>query len=161
MRSQRFQKIFDKLAAVEDRFLTREFLAPAVSRGVVRVRIAGVVCALCVKPAGFRGWGVFRPSSHRSAQLVAAAGLAGRRRYLELFPTVGLVVCGQQGNSCMAAASHRGDRRIQIEGLVPLLLAEETRLFDRVRTVRRLELFFRCARLRPRSSDRRLASQSD
>lgn len=134
MRSDHLQRIFDKLAAAEDHFLEREFLAPVVAGGEVRVRIGGVVCTLRVTPPQFEGWGIFRPKSHASADLVGEAGLTERRRYLELFPSVALVACLGNRDHWMAMAAHRGDMRFHIDGLVPVRLAGEIQQFDRVRT---------------------------
>jgi hypothetical protein len=125
-------KLLDRLASAENEFLRREFLAPALRGGVVRVRIAGVSCRIRIKPADFEGWGVFRPTSHTDASLLRPASLAERRRYLELFPLFRLIVCRRAGNTWFGSAASFGDSRIQIEGMAPLLLAEEVQLFDRV-----------------------------
>jgi len=133
MRSKRFQKSFDKLAAAEDRFLNSEFLAPVAGEGEVRVRIAGVVCKLRIQPADFQGWGVFRPSSHSVAELVREARLEERLRYLRLFPLIRLILCLRQGSEWMAIPAHRGDDRIHITGMAPVRLAEEVQAFEVVR----------------------------
>src|SRR5688572_5836719 len=49
----------DRLARAEDAFLAQQFLAPVLRGRGVRVRVAGVVCALDVEPPDFEGWGVF------------------------------------------------------------------------------------------------------
>lgn len=132
MRSRQLKSAFDKLAAAEIRFLSQEFLAPVI-RGDVRVRISGVACTFAVSPPAFVGWGVFRPTSAVSCELVRGAGLSERRRYLELFPSVGLVLCLRSGGQWMAAGAYGGDRRLCVEGLVPLRLAGDVQQFDRVR----------------------------
>src|SRR5262245_57444053 len=93
MRSSRFSEAFDKLAAAVQQFRACEFFAPVVQGGEVQVRLAGVVMRLRVSPADFRGFGVFRPTSPSTAQLVRSASLAQRRDYLALFPLVRLVLC--------------------------------------------------------------------
>ncbi|MBW3598645.1 MAG: hypothetical protein KY475_15405 [Planctomycetes bacterium] len=130
MPSRRFHESFDKLAAEESRFLKTEFLAPVVGGGLVRVRVAGVVCELRAEPAEFTGWGVFRPASHREARLVREAGLAERRRYLELFLRVPLILCRRRGAEWLATPAHQGDQRFRIEGPVPVLLVEEAQQFE-------------------------------
>jgi hypothetical protein len=134
MRSKRFQQAFDKLAGAEQRFLAGEFLAPVIDRGEVRVRIAGIVCTLRTEPADFRGWGVFQPTSATAAKLVRPAGLAERRRYLELFPLVRLILCRRENSEWLAAPAHQGDRRLRIAGMAPVRLVEEAQQFDIVRT---------------------------
>jgi hypothetical protein len=134
MRSQRFNDALEKLAAAEDEFLKSVFLAPVVRGGEVRVKIAGVVCKLRVEPVNFEGWGVFCPMSHTSAELFAEASLTERRRYLELFPMVRLILARRYRNAWLAVPAHRGDQRIQIDGLVPVYLASDVQAFEVVRT---------------------------
>lgn len=123
-------ELVGRLAAEEERFLAEEFLAPAVRGGEVRVRIGGVVCRVWTQPVDFEGIGVFQPISHARARLVRPASLAERRRYLDLFPAVRLVVCLRQGARWYGSAASFGDRRVRIEGLVPIELAEEVQTFD-------------------------------
>ncbi len=123
-------ELLHRLAAEEERFLQREFLAPSVRGSVAEVRIGGVVCRVRIEPRDFTGWGVFRPVSMTRARLVREAGLADRRRWLDLFPRVGLIVCRRHGSNWHGAAAHRGDARFRIEGLVPIEMAEEVQPFD-------------------------------
>ena len=128
---------FDRLAAAERAFLESEFLAPVLRGGGVQVRIAGVRCSLRVEPADFQGFGVFRPASHAQARLDRPAGMGERRRYLELFPAVSLILCRAEGQgddaTWLAAAAHAGDTRFDIDGLAPVRLAEDVEPFDTVR----------------------------
>jgi hypothetical protein len=133
-KSKHITDALHRLAAAEERFLASEFLAPAVQGGVVQVRIAGVICALHVKPRDFAGWGVFRPASHGEATLVREARLAERQRYLELFPLVRLILAQQHDGRWLAVPAHRGDARLQIDGLIPVRLIEEAQLFEVVET---------------------------
>jgi hypothetical protein len=119
-----------RLANAEDRFLSGEFLAPVVRGASVQIRIAGVVCRMAIEPRDYEGWGVFRPLSLDAARLVREAGLAERQRYLSLFPRVRLIVCRRQGEEWLAVQAHRGDARIRIQGLVPILLAEPVQPFE-------------------------------
>src|SRR5688500_20219855 len=95
-----------RLAAEERKFLDAEFLAPVVrgGGGRVQVRIAGVVCDMRVTPRDFHGFGVFKPQSHASARLVREATMSQRRKYLELFPRVLMVVSSPRAESNTAAA---------------------------------------------------------
>ncbi len=124
------RQLLGRLAGEEERFLQGEFLAPAVPGGVVQVRIGGVVCRVRIEPADFEGWGVFRPASMTLARLVRQAGLAERRRYLDLFPLVRLIVCRRIGRRWHGTAASLGDGRFRIDGLAPIELAEEVQPFD-------------------------------
>jgi hypothetical protein len=121
---------FRRLAAAEDRFLASEFLTPVIRGGKVQVRIAGVICTLSVRPADFEGWGVFRPASHSEAELVRPAKLTERRRYLELFPLVRLILVDRHEEQWLALPAHRSDARFQITGVIPVRLVEEAQLFE-------------------------------
>ncbi len=130
MPSRHINDVLNRLAAAEEQFVGSEFLAPMPRGGVVQVRIAGVVCRLKVRPADFEGWGVFRATSHTAAELVRSARLAERQRYLELFPLLRLILCRKDRDAWLAIPAHRGDRRFQIQGLVPVRLVEEAQLFE-------------------------------
>jgi hypothetical protein len=132
--TQGFDDAFRRLSAAEEAFLRREFLAPVLGGTRVRVRIAGVVCDFRVATQGFRGFGVFWPVSHAEARLVRPAGLGERRRYLELFPMVRLILCRPAGESWLAFPAQRGDRRLRIDGLVPVGLVEEAQEFEVARS---------------------------
>lgn len=120
----------NRLAAAEERFLASEFLAPAVRGAGVRVRIAGVITELRIRPADFEGWGVFRPVSHAEAVLARRARLAEQSRYLDLFPLVRLILAGQVEHSWVAVPAHRADTRFHIDGMIPVRLVEDGRLFE-------------------------------
>ncbi|MCE9546621.1 MAG: hypothetical protein K8T25_14160 [Planctomycetia bacterium] len=130
MRKKHVDDLLSRLAEREQQFLDREFLAPVPRGGEVRVGIAGVVCKVRIEPRDFEGWGVFRPASHSEALLVRPATLAERRRYLDLFPLVRLVVCRRAGNQWLCCTASFGDRRFTIEGLVPIELSEGVQTFD-------------------------------
>jgi hypothetical protein len=123
-------KLLDQLAAKEDEFLKLQFLAPALAGGVAAVRIGGVVCRVKIEPRDFTGWGVFEPVSHSEAILARRASLAERRRYLQLFPAVRLIVCLREGPQWFGSPASLGDSRIRIEGVAAIELAEEVQLFD-------------------------------
>src|SRR5688572_15366837 len=128
--SKRFHEALNRLAAAEERFRREEFLAPVVRGGGVRVRIAGVVCQFALRPRDFEGWGVFRASSAGEATLVRSARLPERQCYLELFPVVRLVLCGQEGRTWSGLPAHQADGRFRLRRLVPVHLVEETRTFE-------------------------------
>ncbi len=120
----------NRLAAAEDRFLASEFLAPVLRGGKVQVRIAGVICALSVRPANFEGWGVFRPASHSDAELMRQVKLAERQRYLDLFPRVRLILVDRWEEQWVALPAHRSDSRFQVEGMIPVRFVDDAQLFE-------------------------------
>jgi hypothetical protein len=120
----------NRLAAAEERFLASEFLAPAVRGGQVRVRIAGVITTLRIRPADFEGWGVFRPASHSEAVLARRASLAEQARYLNLFPLVRLILTGKPDDQWLALPAHRADTRFRIDGAILVRLVEDGQLFE-------------------------------
>ncbi len=126
------QQLLSSLAAKEEAFLAREFLAPVVAGGSVRVRIGGVACRLAVSPQDFTGWGVFRPESFTSATLVRPATLAERREYLRLFPLVRLILARRSAHGWSGASASFGDHRVQLDGLAPVLMVEDAQTFDAV-----------------------------
>jgi hypothetical protein len=98
------------------------------------VRVAGVRCQLAVGPADFEGWGVFRARSAADAVLVRPASMGERRRYLELFPAVRLILVRRDAGTWHAVAANAGDGRFAITGLAPVRLADEGEPFDTVLT---------------------------
>jgi hypothetical protein len=124
----------DRLAAQERAFLATRFLAPVSGGGRVQVRIGGVRCELAVEPRAFAGWGVFRPLSHARARLEREATMAERRRYLEMFPAVALVLVHRLDDaSWLGRPAQFGDARFQIDGPAVVRGVEDAELFDTAR----------------------------
>ncbi len=125
--------VLNRLEAQEQSFVASEVLAPVLPGGVVRVRIAGVVCSLRVDDARLEGWSVLQPLSTSSARVVRPARRGEVAAYLKLLPLVRLVVVARSGRLCYALPAHRGDARFHIEAPVPVQLAEEgVQLFDAI-----------------------------
>ena len=80
----RARKLVSRLAADEELLRGRQFLAPCVRGGRVRVRLSGLVHTLVPTPADFEGWGVFVSRDLERAELVEEAGLPEVSRYLGL-----------------------------------------------------------------------------
>jgi hypothetical protein len=122
----------DRLAKAEEAFVGTEVLTPVLRGHGVGVRIAGVRCRLAVEPADFEGWGVFRAVAHDRAVLVRRMSMAERRRYLELFPAVRLILCRKEGEEWVGLPASRADSRFSIEGVVPVRFVDEGELFETV-----------------------------
>jgi hypothetical protein len=128
--SRRLDDILNRLAAAEQQFVGQEFLAPLLGGGLVEVRLAGVICKLKVQPPGFQGWGIFRATSHTTAEVVRPARLAERQRYLELFPMLRVILCRKEGERWLAIPAHQADSRFRIRGLLLVRFVEEGQLFE-------------------------------
>lgn len=127
--------ILNKLAGEEESFMSNEFLSPVVRGKPIRVRISGVVMNLAItRPKNYEGWGVFRPLSYKTARHVRAATMSERQQYLELFPTLRLVVAVRSDDGLFGLPANAADTRFRINGLIPIRLAEEVQMFETVET---------------------------
>jgi hypothetical protein len=122
--------ILNNMEDEERRFVGQEFLAPLLGHNRVVVRIAGIVCRMRVKSRQtFTGWAVLRALSTSQAEFIRPANLGEIANYLALFPMVRLILLhsDQKGemSTWIASPAQQGDRRFNIEGPVPLRLAEE------------------------------------
>lgn len=128
-----YNSVFNKLAAEEDAFLDREFFSPALRNHPIRVRIAGIVMNLrIIEPRNYEGWGVFQPISHNHARLVREASLGERAEYLRLFPRMRLILCARRDGQWFGIPANEADKRFKVEGMVPVSLAGELRMFEQV-----------------------------
>jgi hypothetical protein len=130
---RRVDDLLNRLAAVEERFLGGDFLAPALRNGIVHVRVADIVCRMHVE-SEFEGFGVFRPVAVNRAVLLRRASLAERRQYLELLPVRKVILCQPTRSTWRAHPAHRGDHRFADAGLLPVRLVEEGQRFEIVQT---------------------------
>lgn len=122
--------VISRLGEEEKRFEGALFLAPVLSGGRVRVRIAGAVCELQVE--GGPGWSICRALDPRRAEVVRRAELGQVRAFLWQFPPVRAVLAMPEGPHWLGLAANPAERRFRIEGLFPVLLAEGVREFDPV-----------------------------
>jgi hypothetical protein len=125
--------LFEKLAAEEQKFFNSEFISPVIKRQPIRIRISGIELTLKVLPEKFQGWGVFKTTNKKTAEFVREPTGREKKEYLELYPRFNLIIC-KQGKQSLGLLAHSGDNRLKIEGIVPIRLAEETRLFSVVNT---------------------------
>ena len=125
---------FARLKQAEESFLKQEFLAPVTRGGKVRVKVSGISYELSITPPDFTGFGVFRPTTHRTAEYVRDASLSERGRYLTLFPEVKLVLCFRDKDHWFGIPANRGDTRFRITGVVPIIFADEGEQFETVST---------------------------
>lgn len=122
--------LFAKLAAQEEQFFESKFLSPVLRGQPIRVRIAGITLMLKVHPLNFEGWGIFESRNQKIAHRVDVPSMAERHRYLALYPKFEMVVCRQ--DQVYGILANQSDSRVSIDGLVPILLPNEVRVFDTV-----------------------------
>lgn len=125
----RVKDLIDRFGREEDAFLASEFVAPIVGRGKVRVRIAGVVCELSVV-APVAGWQVLKPASTREAAISRVATRAEVARYLSALPRARLVVTHRFAETWLGLPAAAPAKGIVVEGLIPIALGGDLRLFD-------------------------------
>ena len=132
-------RLFEKLAAQERDFRSREFLSPVLRGSQIRVRIAGVVMTLNVESDDsgdpentFEGWGIFQPIDFGSARRLREPSMKQRKDYLKLFPAVRLIVCRKQNKKCFGAPASPTDARFGLTRDTRICLAEGCERFDTV-----------------------------
>lgn len=130
MAKRRIPQALERLARAEAEFFAQAFLAPVDDGSRVHVGIAGVICSFSIEPRSFRGWGVFRPTSQKSARLQRSATLAERNAYLQRFPELRMILCGKANRTWLGMLPSSGDSRSNVQRIVPVRLVEEAGLFD-------------------------------
>ena len=126
--------LLNKMEAAEEAFLKTEFLAPVLPGGQVRVRIAGLVCTLRVVRQAEPGWAILKPLALNRAKVIAKPSLGQIRDYLNLFPTVRLLLVARAGQKWLSLPAHRGNQRFQIDGPAPVYLATGVEPFQQIIT---------------------------
>lgn len=129
-RNQSTLLALEKLAKQEQSFLASEFVAPHLGSQLVNVQIGQAVCTVSIKPKDFVGWGRFRVRDYRSAKLVRQATQEERDAYLQLLPSVHMLIAGRDDSGYLAVLAHGGDIRFQLATPARLCFAEGLELFD-------------------------------
>lgn len=116
----------DKLGRSDQKIIGQRFLAPYVSGGFVVTRVSGAV--LRMKTRARSGWSIFEATSLREARFVEPASLTMRERYLDLFPSLSLVVAhysaDENDNHRSLLAVPVNDGRFHSSGSTPVMLPE-------------------------------------
>ena len=121
--------LIDELGNAEDALHSDGFLAPVLPGGKVVVRIAGLVYELDA-PEAEPGFYRLRATGVGTAEVIGRAGLRQVREYLSLFAPAKLLLVARRGASWLAAPSAPG--RLRVQGLVPVMLVREGRVFQSV-----------------------------
>lgn len=135
MAKRKFNALFDKLASEEEKFFDSEFLSPVLRGKMVRVRISGIVVPIqIVRPKDYEGWGVFHPINIKTARRVRDATMAERQEYLNLFPTLRLIVVQRGDQGVFGIPSNASSKRFKVTGKIPIRLQQEVQIFETVVT---------------------------
>ncbi len=118
--------LLKQLVENERAAMETDFLAP-VFYSTVKVRILGIVQEFKIKPANYRGFGIFRPTKYGEARFVRDANIGEKQQYLDLFPSLTFVVASQERKTGLLFID---DGRFKIKGEVPIALTEDIQLFD-------------------------------
>ncbi|HEX2915193.1 MAG TPA: hypothetical protein VH186_30790 [Chloroflexia bacterium] len=122
--------LIERLNRESARLAQREFIAPALPGGRVRIRLDGLVYEFRLKEP-FYGWGRFRPANNREATLLGEAFPWQRSAYLELFPALRLILLypatspgAKEAGAWYALPYNAGDatQRFKLSGKEPLLV---------------------------------------
>ena len=125
--------VFDKLAAEEAIFFNSQLFSPVLKGRPIRVRISGVIVNLSVtKPKNFVGWGVFKPTSAKTASFVREPNMTEKQSYFNLFPDLRLILCRRSNDQWYGIPANQSDNRFKITGTVPINLCTEVQMFDMV-----------------------------
>ena len=127
------RELLQRVAEAEDRFLRSTFVAPVLRGAGVQVRVAGIAWQFAVTPADFEGWAVLQPRDHSRAEVVGAARLSHVREYLSLFPLARFILTERRSGGWWGLLADASDPRFRVEGLTPVLMAQDAQLFEAVR----------------------------
>jgi hypothetical protein len=120
--------LMDKLARVEKDLLSQTILSPVIPKSKVTTRINGVVISFSVSPRNYTGFGLFQPIDYKNVQFVEDANFTERRRYLELFPRVKVIVVAHDKDNTAVSLAH-SDGRFSF-ATAPIHLVENISLLD-------------------------------
>ena len=85
------RELIARLSQQSQRMLERDLVAPLLRSGRIRTRLDGLVYEFRVHER-FQGWGRFKPSNEREANLIQEAMPWERGTYLELFPILRMLL---------------------------------------------------------------------
>ena len=127
--------LIDQFAHDEARFREQTLLAPSLRNGMVRTRLNGIVYEFASEPSTFEGWGLFRPSSAKSAEFLEEPPLYMVEKYLALFPLLRVRLIQElQSASWLAYPVNESDMRQRFGSVrpLPIHLVFQGKQFDQV-----------------------------
>lgn len=124
--------MINRLAAEEERVLSRSFVAPVVRGRQVSVRVDGIAYTMSVVEREFEGWAVLKPAAPKQATVCGAASLEQIKTYLNLLPRFRLVLLEEFDHQLWSLQAHTADSRAQISGPIAIQLAQRPSRFETV-----------------------------
>jgi len=124
--------MINRLAAEEERVLSRAFVAPVVRGRQVSVRVDGIAYAMSVSDRNFQGWAILKSSAPNQAIVCGAPTLHQIKAYLNLLPRFRLVLLEEFDRQLWSLQAHTADSRAQISGPIPIQLAQRPSRFETV-----------------------------
>jgi hypothetical protein len=129
------RNLLNQIAQDEAQLQSTQFLAPCITDGRVRTRVAGMVYTFTSVPQNFEGWGIFQPLNSQTAQLIEAADLPQIAAYLQHLPPIRLWLADRlHQQTWLAYPVNAADmrQRFQVVRPVRVHLVTEGRGFDQV-----------------------------
>lgn len=120
--------VLNKFIKAEKNLLHREFVAPVLTGGKIRVQAEGMVME-CSNRSSFSGWGIFRVEHPYVARFVRQAEIWEKDEYRLRLSTVSLFLLARDSGGVWWAVHRKSNT------FVPVYLAENMMKFDLVLTV--------------------------
>ncbi|MBS1954688.1 MAG: hypothetical protein JST89_10905 [Cyanobacteria bacterium SZAS-4] len=124
--------MINRLAAEEERVLSRSFVAPVVRGQQVSVRVEGIAYTMSVTDRNFEGWAILKSSSPKKATVCGAPTLEQIKNYLQLLPRFRLILLEEFDNQLWSLQAYNADSRAQISGPISIKLAQRPSRFETV-----------------------------
>lgn len=115
--------IVSEIAKQEKELQGQTFLAPYVGGGKVRLRLDGIVYEMSINSCP-EGFGIMQVLAPGKAAFVKSAPLSMVKAYLALFPRIRLVLVDKFDGTWWALEAGAAQKRIQLNGPVPVMLAD-------------------------------------
>ena len=126
-------KLIREMADKEADFRKTTFVAPCLPRGLVRVRVAGLVCSFRFYPRHFEGWAILRAKDHKTAVVTDTANPSLVDDYCKhLTPLRCRIVTQLEGSTWLAYPNNESDMKQKVGRAEPfkLHLTRDAGLFD-------------------------------
>ncbi|MBI3927593.1 MAG: zinc ribbon domain-containing protein [Armatimonadetes bacterium] len=128
-------KLIQRVSAEEEKLSSTQFVAPSVAGGALQARVDGLLHTFLPEPRSFEGWGIFRPTSQKSAELVEEATLPQVMEYLRLMTSLRLrLVARLEGRTWLAYPVNESDAAQRLGGVrpMPVHLVEDGVAFEQI-----------------------------
>lgn len=110
--------------AEQEKLLTQvKFLAPCLPKGLIKTRVAGLICKFQPQPGNLEGWGIFQPLNQTQAKWVEEASYIQVAEYLQfLLPLRVQLVHPLRGQTWLAYPVNESDMRQRLKTVKPVVV---------------------------------------